>query len=80
MIRKQIFECFENLGFVVDEADNFLIQEYIEDSVAFVTLIVELETCFDIEIPDHYLLMENLSTLNAIENMVKELKEEINNF
>lgn len=43
------------------------------DSILFVTLVVELEEEFDIIIDDDNLVLEKISTFEAIVNLVKEL-------
>ncbi|EEL61307.1 hypothetical protein COD78_28230 [Bacillus cereus] len=73
----------ETLKKVVEDSskndDDFLNSNYSDsgmlDSIAFVTLVVELEEIFDISIDDEYLQLKNLSTFNAITNMVKTLIE-----
>jgi acyl carrier protein len=51
------------------------------DSLTFITLIVEIESHFEIIIPDELLLMENFRTINAIgqivENQLILLSEDI---
>ena len=42
------------------------------DSIAFVTLIVMLEECFEVTIPDDLMLIENFSNLQKITNIVFE--------
>lgn len=79
----------ETLKKVVEDSykndDDFLNSNYSDsgmlDSIAFVTLVVELEEIFDISIDDEYLQLKNLSTFNSIVNMVKtliKLKNDIN--
>lgn len=46
----RIINCIEQVGAIINE-DEILI----EDSIQFVTLIVELENEFEISIPDEYL-------------------------
>ncbi|MCL1884679.1 MAG: hypothetical protein FWF81_13130 [Defluviitaleaceae bacterium] len=56
LIHPRMIECFNNLGIIIDEyADNFDIGDFISDSLAFVSFIIELENLFSIEIPDEYL-------------------------
>lgn len=43
------------------------------DSLEFVQLIIDLEQAFDIEIPDEYLLMDSLSTVEKICQVVNEI-------
>ncbi len=75
-IKKGIVTCCQNVGIMVacdNLSDDFDIQEYIEDSVMFITLIIELENYFNIDIPDEYLLPETISSLGALTDMISKL-------
>ncbi|MBY9080755.1 hypothetical protein KIH86_13550 [Paenibacillus sp. HN-1] len=48
-------------------------QELIIKSVQLVALVVALEEEFDIEIPDQYLVFENMNTYQKMENMLLEV-------
>lgn len=66
---------------VVFQDDDLLIGDaYSIDSVALVTIIVEIERRFDIEIDDEYLTMDFLSSINTMADfvldMIKEQKNE----
>lgn len=43
------------------------------DSITFITLVVEIENKFNVEIPDEKLLTENFCTVSRIVNMLLEL-------
>ena len=43
------------------------------DSISFIELIVEIESAFDVEIPDEYLTAEHFDTLEKIELTVQQL-------
>lgn len=43
------------------------------DSLEFVQLVIDLEQAFDIEIPDEYLLMDSLSTVEKICQVINEI-------
>ena len=47
--------------------------DLLEDSVTFITFIVEIESYFDIEVPDKYLMPENLTTLEDLIYMIEKL-------
>ncbi|RKI43017.1 hypothetical protein D7V86_00545 [bacterium D16-51] len=71
MLNENIVECFNNIGVLVDaNLENFTLSNYITDSLSFVSLIVELEEKFNIEIPDEYLSYDALETYADIENMI----------
>jgi acyl carrier protein len=73
MVYNDVIECFQALGIVV-EKDNFYIKDYIEDSVTYVTFIVELEQKFGVEITDEYLGTKALETMQDIVNMIECIK------
>ena len=75
-MRDRIVSCMKNIGLIIenDELD-FNVTEYIKDSITFITFIVDLETEFDIEIPDEYLI---LPKLNTISNIIKIFEKLIN--
>lgn len=74
-MEEKIRQCFENLGFMVDESEeqNFNLSDYVTDSLSYISLIVELEQSFDIEIPDDYLMQGKLETFQDICNMITTL-------
>lgn len=45
------------------------------DSIAFIHIIVALEERMDIEIPDEYLIVNEMNTIQKILNVVSLLKE-----
>lgn len=74
-MKQSVLECMRNLGIYVDDAgDNLLIGDYIEDSVMFISFIVELEQTFDVQIPDDYLNPGKLSTLDEVCRLIQGLK------
>lgn len=54
-------EMFEYLDFVDDLA---------MESLEFVTLIVQIESCFDIQIPDELISMDNFRNMDDIANII----------
>jgi acyl carrier protein len=70
---EKIKTCFENLGITIDSDENFLIADYIADSITYITLLTELEAQFGIEIPDEYLVQGRLVTYKDLYNMVSSL-------
>lgn len=58
----------------IENAD--LIDDYIIDSIIFITFIVEIENEFNIQIPDEILLYDKFRTLkDTIENIQKLLNQ-----
>lgn len=43
------------------------------DSIQIISAIVEIEECFDIEIPDEYLVAEFFENINHIVDVILEL-------
>jgi len=77
MLHPKIVQCFNNLGILVDEEiENFVVSEFIEDSLAYVSFIVELEEIFSIDIPDEFLNNEALNTYEDVVQMIKHLAPE----
>lgn len=75
-MKNKIIECMNNIGVFVEENlnDNCQLSELIQDSLTFITLIVELENTFYIEIPDNYLNYESLQTVDDVVQLVNMLK------
>ena len=70
-----ISELFKDKGFDVNTLENVdFIDDLGMDSITFISMIVELEMHFDIEVPDDMLLVENFSNLNSINEIIKKLK------
>lgn len=76
-LKTKIIECLENIGIEVDRQteDDIDLREYINDSLIFISVIIELEKMLDIEIPDEMLLLENFASLNSF---TIELQDYIN--
>ena len=53
-IKEKLHYALINEGIYVDD-DDMMIAEYIPDSLAFASLIVQIECQFDIELPDEIL-------------------------
>lgn len=77
-MEEKIRDCLAQIGVIIDTNRNFDLIEVIEDSLMFVSLIVELESAFDIEIPDEFLLPERLNTFDDLKTMITELQGKSN--
>jgi acyl carrier protein len=72
----EILKCLKNIGIFANSEDELSdLSEVIQDSLTFITFIVELEQMFGVEIPDEYLLIEKIASLDSINKMIEELKE-----
>ena len=45
------------------------------DSITFISIIVSLESEYEIEIPDEYLLMTEMNSVNKMYHVIKEVIE-----
>ena len=74
-IEEKIIEAFINIRCTIDidEVCDISIEEILEDSLIFVSFIVELEQIFSIEIPDEFLLPEKISSFESVKNMILEI-------
>ncbi len=64
---------FQNRGFdigVIEEID--FIDDLGMDSITFISMVIEIEAHFGIEIPADYLLMERLKNVNQVINVIEE--------
>jgi acyl carrier protein len=66
-MKSKLINCYENLGLFVEIDKNFLLEDYINDSLTFISLIVEIESEFNVEIEDKYL---DFSRLNNFEDLL----------
>lgn len=80
-IKEKIIEIISNL-FSESGVDKDVL-EYVDliddlgmDSVNFISLIIEIETSFEIQIPDEWLLMEKFQTYTLIYEAVDALLKE----
>lgn len=77
-IKEKIIEIMS--GLFSDSGVDTDILEYVDliddlgmDSIAFITLIVEIETTFNISVPDELVLIENFKTFNSIYKLISSL-------
>ena len=56
-VKNKLFEITDGLG-LVDESEEKKITFEGMDSIQLISMIVEIEECFNIEIPDNYLVPE----------------------
>ena len=70
-IREKIVFELQKLGIFVDETDDFNLREYIDDSLIFISFMVQVEETFDISFDDEDLIYGSLASINAFCNIVK---------
>ena len=67
-----ISELFKDQGFDIDIIEYVdLIDDLGMDSITFISIVVEIEAHFDIEIPDNMLLLENFKCVDDIVSIVE---------
>ena len=67
-----ISQLFEDKGFDADIIEYVdLIDDLGMDSLTFICIVVEVEACFDIEVPDDMLLLENFKCIDDIVSIVE---------
>lgn len=72
-----IYKALENIGIMHDEMFNEEtdLNEWIVDSIMFISFIVELENIFEIQLPDPLLQHETISSVRGLADIIMELKE-----
>ena len=75
-----ISELFKDNGFDIDILEYVdLIDDLGMDSITFISIVVEVEAHFNIEVPDDMLLMDNFKKVDNIVNIImNELDSKVN--
>lgn len=75
LIRDNIIQALAKVFIFDDSTENedVDLETYIEDSIQFMSFIVELEQIFNIEFPPELLLFENFKTINNISLIIEEM-------
>ena len=66
--KEKVLLLLNDLGNGIEECDltkDINLQEFIIDSLQFISFIISLEEKFDIEFPDELLQTDNIKSLNA---------------
>ena len=67
-----ISELFKDKGFDIDIIEYVdLIDDLGMDSITFISIVVEVEAHFDIEVPDDMLLLENFKCVDDIVSVIE---------
>lgn len=79
-MREKIILALSNLGvdtsdFETNPVEDIDLQSYIVDSVMFISFIVELEEQLGFQIPDDFLVMESLTSLESYSEILEELSQ-----
>lgn len=71
-----ILEVFAENGIILSfGGEDLSLSDYIDDSIQFMTILVQLEEKFDIEFPDEVLQIDCFSSLFGLSDIICELKE-----
>ena len=74
-LRSQLLDIFAQTGVVVDDTaleQDVDLRDYVEDSIQFISAIVEIESQLGIELPDELLTYDCLASFNAFSISVWE--------
>ncbi len=71
ILHEKLKTVFSDNGYVIyDEA----VEDQLEiDSLQFLSIMCDIESQFDIEIPDEFLVADNLDTYNDVVKMVEDI-------
>jgi acyl carrier protein len=73
-IEKSLWDIFDNLSLIGrDENGEVVIYNDSIDSVQLISIIVDIEETFNIEIPDEYMLPEFLSSFEHVVSVVSNI-------
>lgn len=72
---KKLKDCFDAVGIRLPAEGDVDIREYIEDSLQYMTAIVQIENDFDIVFDDEMLDFEKMASLYGLAEMIAELME-----
>lgn len=75
-ITDKIYELLDEVGAVEinEDGNKVLISDM--DSIQLISLVVEIEECFEIEIPDEYLVTEFFESVEHVIDVVQQLMNE----
>lgn len=76
-VAEKMCELLNNLGYIISyeelKKDDIDLRDFIVDSVEFVSLIVEIEHEFVINLPDEFIEFDVLASLNGIISTIEAL-------
>lgn len=72
-IKTLLIRALENAGIYIspDANDDVNLTNFIEDSVHFVSVVVNIEAVFEIEIPEELLVFDTYQSLNGMIEVLK---------
>lgn len=75
-IEQKLVNCLENVSIYIDvddTVDDIDLENYIESSIQFISLVIEIEKEFSIEIPDEMLDINTFKTIDMICDLLNEI-------
>lgn len=73
-VKSTIIKLLENNGIIIESGEEDLdLRNYSIDSILFISFIVDVENEFAIAIPDEYLTIELLQSIDGLTNLIIEL-------
>ena len=78
-ILKKTIECFDNIGIITEGVvgENDKLIDLIEDSLSFITFIVEVEQIFDVELDSDFLILEEWETFGDAVAIIKDARSKV---
>ncbi|MBR0236064.1 MAG: acyl carrier protein [Clostridia bacterium] len=74
-VKSTIIKLLENNGIIIESSEEDLdLRNYSIDSILFISFIVDVENEFAITIPDEYLTIDLLQSIDGLTNLIIELK------
>ena len=74
MLNDKMLACLHSLGVYADDQDmDAPLDTLIQDSITYVSFIVELENTLEIQIPDEFLSAASFDSLNALAQAISPL-------
>lgn len=78
-IRVKICQALDKVGVFVEEPiEEANLNQFFDDSIQFMTFIVELENVFEIEFPNEILVFDNFDRIDNICDIVSSLMLTVN--
>ena len=72
-IEQRIIDALQRVGVFVEYNDKDLdLREYFANSLQFISAVLELETEFNIEFPDEYMLLDKFASLLGLASEIEE--------
>ena len=75
--RDFVLECLDSIGIYLtpeETTKDLDLREYLENSLQFISFIINIENQLNIEVPDDFLLYDRISSLNAYCEMLSALE------